>query len=323
MAMKKNKLIINKQKIKKLTSIIALAGMLNNPFATALQANSDVASLEKSISLGYETLNYNEATYNEQSSMNTLKAILASNLSNVIDNNLTNEEIQKEINQHLASMSVNTLNLARMYKSLEDDTIKKSGLTSEEIYKASNKLTIKVDAQHYLHTILDRLNLVRKSSDKDSLKTIFNLYKNEYLEFSVDSTADMRKETNFLLSAFKSDIYTFIVLVLDNNTGRASTLANEILSYLKELEYLVTQSEYNPSNCNYIFTLIEKIANLLPAEIFGDKAMRKGLIIEFATQHSMNTILTNLEMYGYDILKLTNYKTENKTLNNETITLLK
>ena len=60
----------------------------------------------------------------------------------------------------------------------------------------------------------------------------------------------------------------------------------------------------------YIFYLIQKTAELLPAEIFGTYSMRLGLVIEYATQHGMNTMMTNLEFFGFNIENLTNKKTQ-------------
>lgn len=313
--MKKNKFIINNSnKIKTLIPALTMIGMINcNAMTFPKKVTPESEQLIELISLGHETLNYkNESNYSTQKAMNTLKAILSSDLNKiVISDAISNEDVQSEVIQHLSNMTANTLQLARMYKSLKNDTVNKSGLSIDQIYKSSNALKTKVDTQHYLHTTLDRLNLVRLRADEDALNIIFKLYKHENLAFSINSSNDVRDETNFLLYAMKEDIRTFMTLGLEKNEGNDnSDLIEQVYSNLNELEYLTTQAEFTQANCKYIFYLIQKTAELLPAEIFGTYSMRLGLVIEYATQHGMNTMMTNLEFFGFNIENLTNKKTQ-------------
>ena len=316
--MKKNKFIINNSnKIKSLIPALTMIGMINcNAMTFPKKVTPESEQLIESISLGHETLNYkNESNYSTQKAMNTLKAILSSDLNKiVISDALSNEDVQSEVIQHLSNMTANTLQLARMYKSLKNDTVNNSGLSIDQIYKSSNTLKTKVDTQHYLHTTLDRLNLVRLRADEDALNIIFKLYKHENLAFSINSSNDVRDETNFLLYAMKEDIRTFMTLGLEKNEENDnSDLIEQVYSSLNELEYLITQAEFTQANTKYIFYLIQKTAELLPAEIFGTYSMRLGLVIEYATQHGMNTMMTNLEFFGFNIENLTNKKTQKNT----------
>lgn len=308
--MKKNTLIINKtNKVKAILPVIATVGMLNC-FGLSPRANTQTSQLVKAISLGYETLDYVKAeNYTEQQATKTLNSMLASELNKLVIKDITNEAVQKEIQHHLKNMSENTLKLARTYKSLENHTINKSGLSVNEIYKATNDLTIKVDAQHYLHTTLDRLNLIRLGADQENLDQIFQMYRNENLAFSINPKNNVRKETNFFLQALKEDIKTFIQLSLKSDNPQQQKLIDEISTDLNEIEHIITNTEYTKANCNYLFYLINKLTDSLPAEIFGTRSMRRGLITEFATQHCMNTMLTNVIMFGYN---LDDTKTQNK-----------
>ena len=56
---------------------------------------------------------------------------------------------------------------------------------------------------------------------------------------------------------------------------------------------------------------------LLPAEIFGTLSMRRGLIVIFSLQHSLNSIFTNLKMYGYNLDDFCNAKTETNMESNK------
>ncbi len=321
--MKKNKIIINNNlnKLKKLVPTLAMLGMLNcNVCHPMTLQKTETSKLVQSISLSQQSLSYNSIlNHSDQQSIKTLKAILSSDLNKFkIDEKITDEEIQKEINHHLSEMNANTLKLARLYKSLEDHTITKSGLSVNEIYQASNHLTFKVEALHYVHTTLDRLNLIRSHADEDSLNSIFKLYKKENLAFQINSANDVREKTNLILYDFKEDIRNFTNTVVTENNENDSSLADEIYSAMNELDYLITQTEYTQANSKYIYYLINKTAELLySTKMFGTYSMCRDLVIEYATHHGINTIITNLEFFGYDLEGLgINPKTKNLNKSN-------
>ncbi len=315
--MKKSKFIINKPNMKKIVPTIALLGMLNSTSLHAMTFHkSEMSKLTKSISLGYETLDYNTANYSDKEAINTLTAILNSDLNKlIIDDKITEKDIEKEINQHLTKLNDNTLKLSRMYKALESQTIKNSGLTSQEIYNQPSQLSNKVETLHYIHTTLDRLNLVRQRANKDSLDSVFKLFKDENLAFEIDSANDIRIEINFLLYAFKEDIRTFLKISSGEDQEKES-LIEEIYSNLNELEYLITQTEFTQANSKYIYYLINKISEqLYSTKEFGTLSMCRGLINIYASELGNNALINNVEFFGYDVSNLTNTKNKKQSYN--------
>ena len=316
-SMKKNKFIINKLNIKKIIPTLALLGMINSTNVYSMTFPKDETSkLIKSISLGYETLNYNTANYSDKEAFNALTAILNSDLNKlIIDDKTTNEDIHKEINHHSTKLNDNTLKLSRMYKALENETINKSGLTLQEIYKQPSQLRNKIETLHYIHTTLDRLNLVRQRANKDSLDSVFKLFKNENLAFEIDSANDIRIEINFLLYAFKEDIRTFLKISSGEDQEKES-LIEEIYSNLNELEYLITQTEFTQANSKYIYYLINKIPEqLYSTKELGTLSMCRGLINIYASELGNNALINNVEFFGYDVSNLTNTKNKKQSYN--------
>jgi len=211
--MKKNKSIINKiGKKSMLIPALAMAGLLNVHPGTFPKVQIENTNITNSISASYDSLNFETELqkFSEENAFKTLKKILTSEL-NKVEVNKTQAEVQAEIDELLKRMNHDSLQLALLYKSLEANTILNSGLCLEDIYKNSNYLTTQIDAQHYLHNMLDRLNLLRLRATKNDLNIIRQKYNDKTLSFSVSNgERDLREETELALSDFKEDINTFI-----------------------------------------------------------------------------------------------------------------
>ena len=88
------------------------------------------------------------------------------------------------------------------------------------------------------------------------------------------------------------------------------SLADKISANLTEIEFLITQSEYTEANTKYVLNLIYNTAKLLP-DFFGTLAMRRAIVLQFASQHRVNTMLTSAKLFGYDLDNILVQKTPN------------
>jgi len=303
--MKKNKSIINKiGKKSMLIPALAMAGLLNVHPGTFPKVQIENTNITNSISASYDSLNFETELqkFSEENAFKTLKKILTSEL-NKVEVNKTQAEVQAEIDELLKRMNHDSLQLALLYKSLEANTILNSGLCLEDIYKNSNYLTTQIDAQHYLHNMLDRLNLLRLRATKNDLNIIRQKYNDKTLSFSVSNgERDLREETELALSDFKEDINTFIFLGHEPKNGNDNhTITSEIAMYLQEIEFATSRVDFNENDYKNLVSLINKAAEKFPEEIFGKPAMRRALIAAYVSQFSFNEMLTNVDYLGYDL----------------------
>ena len=314
--MKKNKFIINQpKKLSMLIPAIAMACALNAHPATLQQQEKENINITRSISASYETLNFEAESkkFTEEKALKNLKSILTSELNDV-NVNKSQDEVLAEVKTLLKNMKDDTLDLSRMYKALEAHTVLKSGLCMEDIYENSDYLTTQIDAQHYMHNMLDKLNLLRLGATKNDLIMIHKTYNDKTLSFSIPANGrDMRKETDSTLHAFREDIKAFIFLGHEPKNGMDNhTITSEIEMYLQEIQFATSRINFTESDYKNLVGLINKAAEKLPEEIFGKPSMRRSLIAICTAQASMNELLTNVDYLGYDLKGL--IKQENPRL---------
>ena len=303
--MKKCKSIINQiGKKSMLIPTIAMAFALQGHPTNTPKQQKENPQIIRSVSASYDVLNFEAESqkFSEENALKTLKKILTSELNN-IKVNKTQAEVDAEINEHLKNINNDSLELARLYKAFEANTVLKSGLCIEDIYKNSNYLTTQIDAQHYLHNMLDRLNLLRLRATKKDLDIIQEKYNDKMLSFSIpNGERDIRLETDYTLYAFKEDINAFIFLGHEPKNGNDNhTITSEIAMYLQEIEFATSRVDFNENDYKNLVSLINKAAEKFPEEIFGKPAMRRALIAAYVSQFSFNEMLTNVDYLGYDL----------------------
>ena len=284
---------------------IAMALALNNAYPASLpQYQQENTKITHSISASYDVLNFEAEVqkFTPENALKNLKNILTSDL-NKIEVNKSQAEVEAEINKLLNDMNNETLKLARLYKALEAHTVLKSGLCAEDIYKNLNCLTTQIDAQHYLHNMLDKLNLLRLRATENDLDIIHKKYNDKILSFSIpDGDRDLRSETEYTLYAFQEDIKGFIFLGHEPKNGTDNhTITSEISMYLQEIQYATSQVHFNENDYKNLVSLMKKGSEKFPKEIFGNESMTCALLATCFAQSSFNELLTNLDYLGYNL----------------------
>ena len=297
---------------------IAMALTLNNAYPASLpqyqqentkithsiSASEENTKITRSISASYDVLNFEAEVqkFTPENALNNLKNILTSDL-NKIEVNKSQAEVEAEINKLLNDMNDETLKLARLYKALEAHTVLKSGLCPEEIYENSDYLTTQIDAQHYLHNMLDKLNLLRLRATENDLDIIHKKYNDKILSFSIpNGDRDLRSETEYTLYAFQEDIKGFIFLGHEPKNGTNNhTITSEISMYLQEIQYATSRVNFNENDYKNLVSLMKKGSEKFPKEIFGNESMTCALLAACFAQSSFNELLTNLDYLGYDL----------------------
>ena len=311
--MKKSKFIINK--VGKLSTLIPALALTVTLKGYGLGLHKQVSQysneVAQSISIEQETLDYEtESTkYSEKDALNNLLNILNSDLFKLENNNFPEEQVQAEINKFIKAMKSNTLKLACLYRALETYTIEKASSSSGDFIQKSDKLATRIDTQHYLHNMLDNLNLIRIGINKDEYKKIYESKKNEDCSFLLCNTTneqDLRKDSASLLNSFKNNIPSFIYFGNENEKQLENYL---IVSFVEndfqEIDFLVSKPDFNQKDCNNLLNVIYSIAETLP-DMFGTESMIRGLIIEYTTQYAFNNLLDHLEKVNYQVNSFTN-----------------
>lgn len=302
-------------KIGTLIPAIMMAGMMNCAAATFNKTPNS-----KSTSLGSQALVWqNDANkYNEKKAINTMTKVINSDLNQMKAYDRLEAKVQNEVVGYLAEMNANTLGLARLYKAAEDNTVANSGLTPNEINQIAHKKGVgtsdqvnvqvgRCEMQHFLHMVLDTQTLIRFRADEAEIAVMDEGDgHNEYLRFHTKGERDLRKESNAVLTAAKNDILAYTqyeYTVKGQKNGKEIIKKTE--TNLRNIETIVSKKDFNQNDYQTLLNLINETADLLPSTMFGTQAMRRGLVIEFASTYAMNHLLTNLTNLGYDI---NNYK---------------
>lgn len=309
--MEKNKLKFNKLgKVGTIIPALLMAGMLNCTAATFHNTPNS-----KYTSLGNKTLVYEKTAhkYNEKKAMNTLEGVLRSDLNQMAGYDRLEAKVQEEVAGHLNDMNANSLELARMYKALENQTFLNANLTAEEMdsitankgLKTSNQDNVKVarsSVQHFMHMVLDTQVLVRFGAEEAEITSMDEQDgRNEYFKLKVNGKRDICQESKAILDYAKNDIQAYCEYECAVNGQDGKKVAKAIANNLSKIETLVAKKNFNKNDYNELSNLIVVTADMLPEKMFGTKAMRRGLMIEFASQYSMNNMLTKLQKLGYNV----------------------
>ncbi len=310
--MEKNKLKFNKLgKVGTIIPALLMAGMLNCTAATFHNTPNS-----KYTSLGNKTLVYEKTAhkYTEKKAMNTLEGVLRSDLNQMAGYDRLEAKVQEEVAGHLNDMNANSLELARMYKALENQTFLNANLTAEEMdnitadkgLKTSNQDNVKVarsSVQHFMHMVLDTQVLVRFGAEEAEITSMDEQDgRNEYFKLNVNGKRDICQESKAVLDYAKNDIQAYCEYEYAVNGQDGKKFAKAIANNLSKIETLVAKKKFNKKNDYYeLSNLIVITADMLPEKMFGTQAMRRGLMIEFASQYSMNNMLTKLQKLGYNV----------------------
>lgn len=312
--MEKNKLKINRfGKISTVIPAILAAGMVNCAAATFRTSPNS-----KSTSLGNKTLVYEKASsnYTEEKTLNTMNEILNSDLNQMKSYDRLEANVQNEVAGYLSDMNANSLELARLYKSMEDNTITNSGLSTDQINKIAanggvdtpddvNVKVVRSAMQHNMHMVLDTQSLIRFGADEAEITIMDegdgNNGYSEYLRFNTKDKRDMRKESTAVLNAAEIDILNYTQYEYTVNGQNGKKISNQISGNMNKIKSLVSKTNFNQNDYKNLLNLINETADLLPEAMFGTRAMRRGLVIEFASSYAMNQMLTILANLGYDI----------------------
>ena len=318
--MENNKLSMGKKlsQLKKGIVIPALLAAGLNCFA----ATSRNTTYSKSTSLGNKTLVYEKASskYNEQKALNTMNAILNSDLNKMTGYDRLEAQVQNEVAGYLAEMNANSLELARLYKSLEDHTIANSGMSLEQINQIAanngvgtsdevNVQVVRSAIQHYVQMFFDTNSSIRLRADEAEIAILDEGDgHNEnvdvithHLRLKNKGKRSLREEATAVLNAAETDIlnYTQYEYTIKGQNGKQ--MANKISGNMSKIKLLVSKAKFNQNDYNALLKLVIDTADILPESMYGTLAMRRGLIIEFASQYAMNHLLTVMANLGYDI----------------------
>lgn len=302
--MKKSKFIINNLGKSKVIPALAMLTMLNT-HGMSFNENKPEISIQRC----HETVSYETAAkqFSSQDSFNTLKSLLKSELKNMDERKLSQAQVDEEIALYTTKINTNILDLAELYRAMENHTIDQHGGDLDKIYQIADRTAIKVDAQHYLHDLLTRLASMRIGMNHDLNSD------NTHLKNKTHTKSSIIDETNFYLYAFKEDINTFIFLGNDNNTELMNhEITSRINFNLNDIKYFVAQKNFTENDYNNLLAIINETAHILPKNIFGNnKEICKSLFAVIASLYSFNHTLTNLSELGYNLNGLVEQNQQN------------
>ena len=315
--MEKSKLKFNKLgKIGTLIPAIMMAGMINCAAET------------------YKGAPNKASKYNEEKAVATMDKILNSDLNKMTSYDRLEAKVQNEIVECMTDMNINSLELANDYERFEHSIIKKSGKSTEELVKiaekkgqnvipSENALVVRVSTAHLSHMFLKSQALIRFRADNAEILEIDETdKKNELwrevvykLNLNTNGPRSLLKESNSLLDITKNDCvvdstlfgyrYKDIIEGKNNvkvNEKAAQQAANQINNNLTKIKNLVSSKNLSQKDYQSLLNLIEETAEILyKSDMFGDKTMCRGFIIEFTSSYAMNNLLTIVANLGYDV----------------------
>ncbi|MCQ2381813.1 MAG: porin family protein [Clostridia bacterium] len=337
--MEKNKLKTNKLgKVGKLIPALLAAGFLNCATLSANANKTIKASMPhiESTSLSNKKTSHKKA-FNEYSSnraKQTLKNITSSNLYNLSEYNRLEADVQNEVVSILTNMNANTLELSRLYKFMEDDTISNSGLTLDEIndivvHKGSqtpdqvNVVVVRNQIQHFMHMFLDTQTLIRFRADEAEIMNLDEIdSENEYLRFNTKGERNLYQETKSVLVEAEKDILEGVRYENQFKGKNGEKIAKKVKANLEKIRTFLNKKDLSEKDNVALEKLINETADLLPTTVFGTQEMRRGLITEITCDEALNQMLINLEKLNYNLntFKSENYKKINDFSFNATTT---
>ena len=290
---------------------IFLAGMFHCKAATF-----DKSVYNSNTSLSKTTVSYEKivSNYSEKKALNTMEDILGNKLNTVTNKNeYSDNEIQEELTEIVIDMNANTLSLACGYNSLESNTIKNSGLTQEQYNNIAtnhganttneqNLVVARSAIQHYMHIILDTQATIRLQADEAEIAILDERDgKNQYFKLTSKDKRDVRNESFALLNTAEKDIIAYCEYEYAVHGQDGANIAKQIKNNLTKIKDITTKAKVSENDYILLTNLVTKTADLLPEKMFGTQAMRRGVILEFASQYAMNRMLSRLQILGYDV----------------------
>ncbi len=309
-----NKLKINKLgKIGTLIPAVLAAGMLNCAAATFHNTPNN----SKSTSSTNQTLVYQKAAekYSEKKTVKTMTDLINSDLNKMKGYDKLEAKVQSEVAGYIADMNANSLELAHLYKALEDNTVANSGLTPQEMDKiainkgvgTSDQVNMQVvgsAAQHFGHIAVGGKTVPLFGANDAVIKDEGD-GKNEYLQLIANGKYDSCEAATAILNAFKTDILNYTQYGYAVNGQDGKKMADQIAKNLDKINSLVSQSNFNQTHYQALLNTINQTADILHgASFWGTLAMCRGLVVEYASQYSLNHLTNHLKGLGYDINNL-------------------
>ena len=322
---------------KKAIVIPALLAAGLNCFAATSRNTSHI----KSTSVGNKTVAYEKAApkYTYQNAEKTLNDILNSDLNKMTSYDRLEAKVQNEVAGYLADQNANSLELAKLYKALEDHTVsytmKKYNLTRDQINQIAaeggvndalyNKIAaqfnghitkdeINLDVvcsaiQHYIQMILDTNSMIRFRADEAEIAILdegdrHNEYRDvivNHLRLNNKGKRGLREEATAVLNAAEAEIVEYTKYENTVNGKDGNKMAKHITDNLNKIKSLVTKSNLTQKDRDSLKTLVRDTAVSMSEKMYGTLDMRYGLVLELASVYAMNNTLTVMANLGYDI----------------------
>ncbi len=305
-----NKLKINKLVKKGILIPAVLAGMLNCAVATASPAKQNT----KMVSSSKQTMLYQKAmdNYSEKKAVKTLTNVINSDLNKMTGYDKLEAKVQSEIAGYLADANARSLEIANCYKAAEDHTVANSGLTPQEMDKiAINKGVGTTDqvnlpvassaVKHFIHMALGAKTVVLFGADEAAINfpTVADdegdNY-NEFLHVIAKGERNAIKDATAVLNALKIDIlnYTQYGYAVKGQDGKK--MANQVANNLDKIKSLAAKG-----NVDQISNIVNETAEILyKSAVFGNLAMCRGLVYEYATQYALEHSADHVKALGYN-----------------------